>query len=428
MKNFLFLAILILFICQLKAQTIEIGQDAEQVKRLVSWKVRDYNKPDSYGNFPLALARMDISYSNGQIVDVVLCYKKQYNIDLNITINYCNHYVMECGKLSYILTQYENVSKEKLIEVYNSLYEERKINNLYFDKEYKHYSKIYLAENGLATIELRKAELYKIPSSIRKEIENKQKAIEDEKNQEKNAEAKEEQKRLEITSKLYDLETYNKAAYSSVLSSIKQGIFNYYNNSTETSFYYDRCYVPSFDDLSNGSKKKYRYKNSFNVYCKLEDNSQAGQMIGNVLVAGSRDIHQVKEITNISGNDNKSSLFDAISFTIPTIKVDGYEVMTEARFENISVDYAKGITIVKIKNGNVNFVKYVPDDDLIDKLTQKLKREPNGKYIIKYTIADICGEKSINTENEKLTSTALSVLKTIGYITFVAGLLALTAL
>lgn len=419
MNKLLILTFLIFSFGQLKSQTIEIGQNAEQIKRLVEWSTKDHNKPDSYGNYSNARASWDVSYNNGQIVDVIQCYDNQYYINLRMSVNYCKHYIMEYGKLAYTLTQYENVSKEKLIEVYDGLYEERKINNLYFDEEYKHYSKIYLAQNGQATIEWRKAELSQIPSSVRKEIENKQKAKENEEYQQKLAEEKEEQKRLEITSKLYDLYIYNKSAYNSVLSDIKQGISNYFNSS-EKSNYYNRSSIPSFDELANGNEKKFRYTNIYNAYYKLDDHSRPSQMYGNVLVAGSRDVRQEKEITNISGNDKSSSLFDAISIRIPTIEVEGYEVMTEARFENISVDFAKGITIVKIKNGNVEFLEYTPDNDLIDKIKEKLKTEPKGKYIIKYEYSKIMGDENLNTDLVKKTTK-------VGAGWLLLGLLALAA-
>jgi len=419
MNKNLILTFLIFSFGQLKSQTIEIGQNAEQIKRLVEWSTKDHNKPDSYGNYSTARASWDVSYNNGQIVDVIQCYENQYYINLRMSVNYCKHFIMEYGKLAYTLTQYENVSKERLIEVYDGLYEERKINNLYFDEEYKHYSKIYLAQNGQATIEWRKAELSQIPSTVRKEIENKQKAKENEEYQQKLAEEKEEQKRLEITSKLYDLSIYNKSAYNSVLSDIKQGISNYFNSS-EKSNYYNRSNIPSFDKLANGNEKNFRYSNTFNAYYKLDDHSRPSQMYGNVLVAGSRDVRQEKEITNISGSDKSSSLFDAISIRIPTIEVEGYEVMTEARFENISVDFAKGITIVKIKNGNVEFLEYTPDNDLIDKIKEKLKTEPKGKYIVKYEYSKIMGDEYLNADLVKKTTK-------VGAGWLLLGLLALAA-
>jgi hypothetical protein len=159
---------------QLKSQTIEIGQDAEQIKKIIEWTTKDHNKADSYGTYSPARASLDVLYNNGQISDVIQCFENQYYINFRMAVNYCKHYIMESGKLAYTLTQYENISYEKLIEVSDGMYGERKIDDLYFDKEYKHYSKIYLAKNGQATIEWRQAELSQIPLSVRKDISNKQ--------------------------------------------------------------------------------------------------------------------------------------------------------------------------------------------------------------------------------------------------------------
>ena len=403
MNKLLILTFLIFSFGQLKSQSIEIGQDAEQIKRLVEWTTKDHNKPDSYGRYSDARASWDVLYNNGQITDVIQCYDNQVYIDLRMSVNYCKHFIMEYGKLAYTLTQYENVSTDKLIKVYDELYGDRKLNNLYFDKEYKHYSKIYLAKNGQATIEWRKADLNQIPLNKRNEIKNKQKDKEDEEDQQKLAEEKEEQKRLEITSKLYDLNIYNKSAYNSVLSDIKEYILKHFAL-CETPNYYSIIKVPSFIKLEKGDNKKFRYTNIFNVYFKLEDHGHQDQLKGNIYYVGSHDIRQKKEITNISGNDKNSYLFYDISIKIPALKIDGYEVMTEARFDSISVDYVKGITKVKIEKGNVEFLENTPDNDLIDKIKAKLRTEPSGKYIIKYEYRNIMGDENLNTDLVKKTT------------------------
>jgi hypothetical protein len=419
MNKLLILTFLIFSFGQLKSQTIEIGQDAEQIKRLVEWTTKDHNKSDSYGNYSSARASWNVSYNNGQITDVIQCYENQYYINLRMAVNYCKHYVMEYGKLAYTLTQYENVSKEKLIEVYDDLYDVRKINNLYFDEEYKHFSKIFLTKNGQATIEWRKAELNQIPSNVRKEIENKQKAKENEEYQQKLTEEKEEQKRKEVTSKIYDLNKYDETAYNSVFDDIKQGIKGYFQSSSNSS-YSRRSSIPSYDEFDNGNEKKYRFTNTYTAYYKLEDHSRPSQLYGNVLLAGSNDVRQIKEITLISGTDKNSSLFDAIPIRIPSLEIDGYEVMTEARIENISVDYAKGITIVKIKDGNVDFLEYLPDNDIIDKIRDEVKTEPKGKYIVKYEFCKIIDDENLNTELVKKSTK-------IGAGWLLLGLLALAA-
>jgi len=149
MRKFIVLTILALSLSQLKSQNIKIGRPAEEVKLLIELSVKNSGNRNS---------SWDVKYYDGNISDVILCYQNQYLIDFRITTSYCKHYIMSNGKLSYIKTQYQNVSTEKLNEIYNNLYGESKRKGLFYDTDYEHYSKIYLAKNGLATIEYRKAE------------------------------------------------------------------------------------------------------------------------------------------------------------------------------------------------------------------------------------------------------------------------------
>jgi len=418
MNRFLILTVFILGFGQLKSQTIEIGQDADYIKRLIEWSTKDHNRADSYGRYSDARASWDVLYNNGQITDVIQCYDNQFYIDLRMSVNYCKHYIMEYGKLAYTLTQYENVSTDKLIEVYDNLYGDRKINSLYFDKEYKHYSKIYLAKNGQATIEWREAELSQIPLSVRKEIENKQKEKENEEYQKELARQKELEKQKEIKSKTYDLKEYNPSLYNETFEEIKTSIVNYFQKSSSN--YYRSSNVPSFTELANGNEKKYRFTNTYTAYYKLEDHSRESVNYGSVIVAGSYDVRQSKEIKLVSGTDNSCSLFNSISIKIPTIEIQGYEVMTEATFPNIKVDYAKGVTIVKIRSGEVEFKSFLPDEDIQKKLKEKLKSEPKGKYIVQYEVGNIAGKEFVNTELEKKTTK-------VGAGWLLLGLLALAA-
>lgn len=400
MNRFLIFSILILSFGQTKSQTIEIGQDADNIKRLIEWSTNDHNKPDSFGNYASSRAVWDIQHQNGIITDVIQCFRNQYYLDLNMSVDYCKHYIMDNGKLAYILTQYENVSTDKLKKVYDQLYGPRTINELYFEEDFKHYSKIYLANNGYATIEWRKAELNQIPSTVRLEIENRQKAREAEEYQLKLAEKREEQKRNQVTSKIYDLAIYDKTAYNSIIDEIKKEITNYFHSTPNTS-YYQRSNIPSFNELANSVKKSYRFANTYNAYYKLEDHSRPTQLSGNVLIVGSKDIRQIRDISLVAGTDKNCTLFDAIPIGIPTIQVESYDVMTEARFENLNIDYAKGITLVKIKKGDIEFINFPPDSDLIERIKTKLELEPKGKYILKYEVSKIMDTQTINTELEK---------------------------
>lgn len=168
-KSFI-LSILVFGYGQIKSQTIEIGQNAEYIKDRIEWATKDHNKPDSNGRFSDARASWDVTYKNGQIVDVIACRENQMMLDLMMQVDFCMHYIMENGKLAVILTQFENVSKEKLVEAYDKLYKGKKIGNLYYDDNYSHSSEIYLAKNGQATIEYRNADMNKIPLNLRNAI------------------------------------------------------------------------------------------------------------------------------------------------------------------------------------------------------------------------------------------------------------------
>lgn len=170
-----------LIISQVKAQTIEIGQSAEEIKHLIEWTTKDHNKPDTYGNRSNSRWTWDVIYQNGQIVDVIQCYRNQYLIDFGAVADYCKHYMMENSKLAYILTQFENISLEKLQLNYNSEYSNNKIGKYYFSDDYEHYSQLYLANNGLATIEWRKTVISELSIDVQSTVKSKLFSIREEK-------------------------------------------------------------------------------------------------------------------------------------------------------------------------------------------------------------------------------------------------------
>ncbi|MBV6477965.1 MAG: hypothetical protein HGGPFJEG_00710 [Ignavibacteria bacterium] len=401
MNRLLFLTVLVLGFGQLKSQTIEIGQDAKEIKQLIQWSTQQRTGFDSYGNSKGNNVTWDVKYNNGLITDVIQCYSNQYLIDFRVSASFCKHYIMEYGQLAYVLTQYEDVSTEQLTEFYENNYGEYKSGKFYFSDDYKHYSKIYLANNGYATVEWRKTEPDELPADIQTKISNKLKAEQDAEEKRIKEEEERKQKEREIKSKTYDLKENNISLYNQTFSEIKSDIADYFQKSSS---YYHSSNIPSYTDLANGNEKKYRFTNTYTAYYKLEDHSRESVDYGSVIDAGSYDVRQNKEIKLVSGTDNSCSLFNSISVKIPTIKIQGYEVMTEATFPNIKVDYAKGVTIVKIKSGEVEFKSFPPDEDIQIKLKEKLKSEPNGKYIVQYEVGNIAGKEFVNTELEKKTT------------------------
>lgn len=205
-------------------------------------------------------------------------------------------------------------------------------------------------------------------------------------------------KEIEIKSMIYDLEKFAPEKYLASYNIQRDAIVSYfiriYNNSTEN--------FPSFKSLINSKLHMQRFRNTYNIKYRLKDNSRESVIRGNIVIAGTRDITTLKEIELVSGNDSDLSLFKSASISIPTIKIEGHEVMTEAKFNNVLVDFTRGLTEVKIKKNEVEFKKYPPEKDFQELLINELKTKGvNGKYLVKYEIQDIMGQSGVNIELEK---------------------------
>ena len=233
MKRLLILTVLVLGFGYLKAQTIKIGQSAEQIKTLIEWTTKDHNKPDSYGNRSNSYWTWDVKYYDGQITEVIQCYQDQYLLDFRVVANYCKHYMMEKGKLAYILSQFENISVDKLRDSYSTNYGENKIGELYFSDDYEHYSKIYLANNGIATVEWRKTVISELPSGIQQTVKSKLTTTRQETETKKEKEFKEAQSQDELDKKEREFtilvcdDFYDGLALVGIDSEHKAGEMNY---------------------------------------------------------------------------------------------------------------------------------------------------------------------------------------------------------
>lgn len=176
-KSFLFG--LLFFYNLTSSQNIIIGQDANEIKQIVEWSTKNHRKSDSYGNKSNSYWTYDTKYNNGSLIEVIQCYKNQYLYDFGVMADYCRRYMMKDNKLAYVLTQFENISIERLKENYNSMYSKGKIHDLYFFDNYKFYSKIYLSKDGLATIEMRKTQTSELSKTVQQTLTLKLKEIKD---------------------------------------------------------------------------------------------------------------------------------------------------------------------------------------------------------------------------------------------------------
>lgn len=180
-RKLIFIIISVLLASNIYSQTIKIGQSAKEIKSLIEWSTNQHNQPDSYGNRSNSYWTWDVKYYDGEIEYVVQCYQKQLLVDLMETVDYCNYYMMQNSKLSYILTQYENISLDKLKKNYDRNHGKNYINGLYFSDDFEHYTKIYLSDNGLATTEWKNTVISELPTSIQETIRIKRDAYHKEK-------------------------------------------------------------------------------------------------------------------------------------------------------------------------------------------------------------------------------------------------------
>ncbi len=413
-KLILIKATIFLSISTLFGQSIEIGQEANVVKQFIQWSTQQKTGYDSYGKSMGNNVIWDAKYNNGQITDVIQCYSDQFIIDFRAVANFCRHYIMEYGQLAYVLTQYEDVSTEKLTEFYENNYGDYKNGDFYFSDDYKHYSKIYLANNGHATIEWRKTEPNKLPADLQAKIANKLKAQQEAEAKKIREEDEQKKKENEIKSKTYDLKEFDNAKYQTFVNSLSYSLTKQLKSNSS---------FPDFIQIEKQNEKYFRFNNTYSAYFKLVDYSKESTNYGNLNVVGSKDVRSENKFTLVSGDDNSCQFLKYSSHTLPTITYKGYTVMTEANVENITVDYSKGITNVKIKNGSVIYKKHLPPTDIQSLLSEKLKSETNGLYQVKYEVGQVMGDSFVITQKTKIKSTAMKILKPTAIVLVVVGAL-----
>jgi len=397
MSKLITVIILVFTFIQLKSQSIEIGQSAYEIKRLVEWSTKNHNKPDSYGNYSSSRANWDVSYNNGQIVEVLQCIRNQHYIDLRMNVDLCKHYIMGKEKLAYILTEYENVSKEKLIDLYDNLYKNTKVGNFYFDEDFEHFSRIFLANNGHATIEWKKADITTLPTSILNKIKLKKEII-----SKRKLDRETELKKKKIyTSKEYELLDYRPNMYIELENKFREKILDYLVSSENSDFKSsDAIPIPKYWQLQGRVLKKYRYSKSFIAHCKTNnhfredyvDSSSSGKL-------------RLRKTTCISGCDGFNGFRNLISWVgvYPEIQVEGYKVNSKADIK-IQIDYAKGVSRIKIKKGYFEFIENNPDKDLESKIRSKIEENITGlkgKFFVKYEYYNIMDSTNINVIIEK---------------------------
>ncbi len=354
MKKLTLLIIISLSIGQLKSQ-INFGDDARRVEVVLK-----------YGNkYP------QTRYANGKIEYIVMCENDRYALDFKKHISYCDYYYMNNNE-RYIrhVRQFKNISIEELKSIYNELYPDNKIDNYYFDDTDDTYFKLYLSDNRYATVMNEKISTSNLSPTTRRKIENK-------KNEIKRKEViKEKVKGDSIKSIVYDLETYSPRIY--------QGIFLSLGGDVEDDLFVDM--IPSFSAISKLKDKKIRFHSIYNLHYGYSKNKN------------SNKFEPFRNITLISGNDDIINALE--TFSSPFITIENYTVHTEAKYENVKIEFVRGITKIEVKNGKVTFKEDYPDIDIQPIISAKLKDYENGQFILKYDVTDVFGQKKSNLETE----------------------------
>ena len=201
----------------------------------------------------------------------------------------------------------------------------------------------------------------------KEEIEKQRKAEELRKKEE---EERRKKKQAEIQSKTYDLKEIAPDDYKKVLESQRGGIKFYFSM--------PNILIPSFDELKKSKNKFVRFKNEYNVTYEIVNVEEPALM----------------KATSISGTDSTCKLLQVCSIDIPTGVVEGYEVKTKCSFD-ANIDFTRGVTKVKVKNGKVSFKESIPERDIEDRLTSELINLPDGNYVIKFELGEIMGESIV---------------------------------
>lgn len=393
----IFSVIVLLTILKSFGQKIDIGQDANQVQQIVEMTSRDRMGYDTHGRSKGNNVGWDVKYFDGAISEVVQCFYKQYLADIRLFANYCKYYIMKDNKLAHIVTQYEDVSVSELEEFYNKSAQSKKIEKLYFSDDYTYYSTIYLHDNGLATVELHKTKPQNLSKSILTKVNAELKKFNELKNQRDLEAYNESQNKRDIISKVYDIKQYSPDKYNKVVENLRKSLKKFFSDRES---YYGAENFPSFTTIEKSNNKYARFTNVYRVSYTTEDHSRESKNYGNVIVAGSKDVKILKDIELINGTDTELKLFKYVSVYLPTLEVKGYEVMTEVHFNPLKVDFSRGITRIKIKNGDVEFKKFPPERDLQQIIINHLRSKKEGTYIVKYQISDILGEVDVEIEVE----------------------------
>lgn len=419
MNNFVFLIrSLVIFLLTLSfsssAQTVEIGQSAQNVKNWAQLTAEELSRSDSYGNSSSVRAQWDVKYFNGRIDEVILCINGIFDTKSRKGLDLCNHYIMKDDLVESIIVQYKNLSLDEVVKKYSDNRSIFKIDKYYFKDGYKLYSTIYLHENGLATVETRRADDGSLPNHIFGLVEDKVKASK-EVIRKKEIELQEKEKiKKEKLAKVYNLEVYSQSEYKKGYESQRDDIIRYLSDiNNANAFILEQGFdLKQRDSITN--------HNVYKVTHYIEGDSKETINHGSHIEAGSSgSLTSDFKAESVSGTDKKAILFKKLFRSgIDPLVIDGEVVKTKATYTDVSVNLSLGTTIVKIKDNKIKFAKNIPTIESQKLISEKLK-DSKGRYSVKYVTGNVMDKDFATISKTKKHSPGRYILAIIGIIVLI---------
>lgn len=382
------------------------GQSADEIKYFVEFSTRDRIGYDSYGNSKGNNAIYDVKYFDGKISEVIQCYSNQYLLDFRISATFCKHYFMKNGYLYKIATQYENISKAKLIEIYDRLYEGRKIGNKYYNEEFTELVEIVLID-GIATTIKEPVDSKNLPREAmaiknaifekERQIKEKeralafQKEIEDEILQEKT---------LSIRKNVYSLYKYDKNSFESTKTNWIKEVANHISDASIGI----APQLPSVEVIKYEKKNDESISGTIDIVYRHCDESGSEKNSDFQRFSGIYSQPVERKTTLISGDVRIKEIVHNMKITIPSITIEGVSARSEFSLSKVPISYTVGCNKIKVKDGKVRFRKEC-DEKIKSSLQPSLMALKNGKYRIDYRIIDVSGEKNVILNKKRIIST-----------------------
>jgi hypothetical protein len=167
----------------------EIGQSDQQVLQYVKYMVDRHNKPDSYGRYHADKYKYDVTYANGEIIDVIVYQDHTLSLPLKKYIDLETHFQMKNGILITITAVYNNLSRPEVSRLKKVYGHELLIKGgeYYLTDDFKGIDEVYMNTSNIPCSRYFEDNHFFIQhSSIIKDV--KEKAISDKQQEEKEIE------------------------------------------------------------------------------------------------------------------------------------------------------------------------------------------------------------------------------------------------